>query len=353
MPVHVAAEVHARDDFLPDVAALRVRDRVELVEVRFLRNRRCRRCRCPTRAAPPRRARSPTLPSPAGVAPAARPRAPRRDQRSRMARTARILRRRCPASAPRRHRGAVDRRRRRARSAAARRARRRRRPLIAATMRRALDAEDADVANRVRVVAIARDARIHVLLHHREKPGHARADVSTRYEPGDGEDRACRRRSVPSPRAPRRTGRVPAAAPSTSFVTRPGERFAAFSPKKRMRPRWLRSTTIAPMRSASYSRVDVGVREHDVLASDFRRVRAAVERARRDAGFVIARAPARRRRTASSERSVWPTSVATIRVGLDRACARERADRDAPNARGARGTNACARRPRAQSPTAS
>ena len=40
MPVHVAAEVHARHDLLPDVAPLRVRDRVQRVEVRFLRDRR-------------------------------------------------------------------------------------------------------------------------------------------------------------------------------------------------------------------------------------------------------------------------------------------------------------------------
>src|SRR6185436_3707339 len=40
MTVHVSAKVHAGDDFLPDVAALGVRDRTEVVEVGFLWNRR-------------------------------------------------------------------------------------------------------------------------------------------------------------------------------------------------------------------------------------------------------------------------------------------------------------------------
>src|SRR5262245_35769235 len=39
MPVDVTAEMHAGDDFLPDVAALCVRNRVEVVEVRFLGDR--------------------------------------------------------------------------------------------------------------------------------------------------------------------------------------------------------------------------------------------------------------------------------------------------------------------------
>src|SRR5689334_21014233 len=40
MPIHVAAEMNARHDLLSDVAALGVGDRIELVEVCFLRNRR-------------------------------------------------------------------------------------------------------------------------------------------------------------------------------------------------------------------------------------------------------------------------------------------------------------------------
>ena len=174
MPVHVAAEVHARHHLLPDVAALRVRDRVELVEVRFLRNRRCRRCRFPIRGARPRRARSPTLRAP----PASRRhprRAPTAVKRSRLERTARILRRRGPAT-----RAIVTRapsivachvRVRRER----RRARRRLTPVIADTMLPRLDAEDADVPHRVRVVAIARrSADSRTSSPSPSKPGHAR-----------------------------------------------------------------------------------------------------------------------------------------------------------------------------------
>src|SRR5688500_19975438 len=40
MPVHVAAEMNARDRFLTGVTALGVGYRLELLEIRFLRNRR-------------------------------------------------------------------------------------------------------------------------------------------------------------------------------------------------------------------------------------------------------------------------------------------------------------------------
>ena len=60
MPIDMAAEMNARDGLLSGVAAFRVRDGVELIEVRFLRESSIRRCRCPTPAARLRFAQCPT-----------------------------------------------------------------------------------------------------------------------------------------------------------------------------------------------------------------------------------------------------------------------------------------------------